>query len=221
MATGRIGAGNTAIEPTIVDAKGDIIAATAADTVSRLAVGSNDQVLTADSSTATGLKWATPSSGGLTLINTGGTTLSGAITTISSIPLTYKSLLLITRDFLPSNDDQGLRIRFNSDSNNRYGYSASVNFTTSFGEPGFNIAPGNDNSVANGLAATWIYDYANTETWKIIESVSVGVNATTTTLGNIMQLLGAYNQTSAVSSISFVVETGTITSGTAYLYGVS
>ena len=53
---------SSAINPNIVDAKGDIIAATAADTVARLAVGSNDQVLTADSSTATGLKWATPAS---------------------------------------------------------------------------------------------------------------------------------------------------------------
>lgn len=49
-----------AIAKAIVDAKGDIIAATAADTVARLAVGANDTVLTADSSTATGLKWAVP-----------------------------------------------------------------------------------------------------------------------------------------------------------------
>lgn len=47
-----------AIPPTIVDAKGDLIAATAADTVARLAVGTNGQVLQADSTTATGLKWA-------------------------------------------------------------------------------------------------------------------------------------------------------------------
>jgi hypothetical protein len=53
----------TGIPATIFDAKGDIIAATAADTASRLAVGTNNQVLTADSTTATGLKWATPSSG--------------------------------------------------------------------------------------------------------------------------------------------------------------
>lgn len=46
----------------LVDAKGDIIAATAADAVARLAVGANDTVLTADSAQATGLKWAAGSS---------------------------------------------------------------------------------------------------------------------------------------------------------------
>jgi hypothetical protein len=56
-----------AINPTIVDAKGDIIAATAADTVARLAVGANNTVLTADSSTATGLKWAAAAGGGKVL----------------------------------------------------------------------------------------------------------------------------------------------------------
>lgn len=62
MSTGRLGAGDTAIQPTIFDAKADILTATAADTPARLAVGSNNQVLTVDSSTATGLKWATPAS---------------------------------------------------------------------------------------------------------------------------------------------------------------
>jgi hypothetical protein len=58
----------TAVDPLVIlDAKGDLITATAADTPARLAVGTNNQVLTADSSTATGLKWATPSSGGSTV----------------------------------------------------------------------------------------------------------------------------------------------------------
>lgn len=61
MSIGRV-PGTTGIQPSIVDAKGDLIVATAADSVSRLAVGSNNQVLIADSAEATGVKWgATPS----------------------------------------------------------------------------------------------------------------------------------------------------------------
>lgn len=48
---------------TAIDAKGDLIAGTAADTFDRLAVGTNGHVLTADSTTATGLRWAAPVSG--------------------------------------------------------------------------------------------------------------------------------------------------------------
>lgn len=59
--------GTAVIAPTIVDAKGDLISATGADTPARLAVGSNGQVLTADSTTATGLKWATVGGGGKVL----------------------------------------------------------------------------------------------------------------------------------------------------------
>ena len=41
----------------IVDAKGDLIAASAADTPARLAVGNNGETLVADSSTSTGLRY--------------------------------------------------------------------------------------------------------------------------------------------------------------------
>lgn len=51
---------NGVIPPTLVNAKGDLIVATGADVVDRLAVGSNGQVLTAASGQATGLQWATP-----------------------------------------------------------------------------------------------------------------------------------------------------------------
>jgi hypothetical protein len=48
------------IPETLIDAKGDLIVGTAADTAGRLGVGSTGQVLTVDSTTGTGLKWATP-----------------------------------------------------------------------------------------------------------------------------------------------------------------
>ena len=58
MTTGRLPSVEGGIQPTIVDAKGDLITATAADTPARLAVGANDTVLTADSTASTGLAWA-------------------------------------------------------------------------------------------------------------------------------------------------------------------
>lgn len=49
-----------AITKSIIDAKGDLIAGTAADTPARLAVGSDGQYLIADSTQTAGIKWATP-----------------------------------------------------------------------------------------------------------------------------------------------------------------
>ena len=59
---------NAAIAKALVDAKGDLIAATAPDTVARLPVGTNSYVLTADSAEATGLKWAAPATGTVTSV---------------------------------------------------------------------------------------------------------------------------------------------------------
>lgn len=67
------------IAPTIVDAKGDLIAASAADTPARLAVGTNGQVLTADSTASTGLAWTT-----LTIPSGGSSNVAGKNTVLNS-----------------------------------------------------------------------------------------------------------------------------------------
>lgn len=55
---------DAAIPSGLVDAKGDLIVATADNTVTRLPAGTNGHVLTADSGEAAGVKWAAPSGGG-------------------------------------------------------------------------------------------------------------------------------------------------------------
>ena len=104
MSTGRLGAGDTAIQPTILDAKGDLIVATAADTPARLAVGTNNYVLTADSAEATGMKWAAAAGGKIlqvvsatTTTETGNATTTYADTNLSAsiTPTLSSSTILV------------------------------------------------------------------------------------------------------------------------------
>jgi hypothetical protein len=78
---------------TAIDAKGDLIAGTAADTFDRLAVGTNGQTLVADSTASTGLKWATPSSGstfaGVSVYDSTNQAISNGVTTALTFNLEY------------------------------------------------------------------------------------------------------------------------------------
>lgn len=56
----EIGAVPADTSNSVIDAKGDLLVGTAADTLAKLAVGTASQVLTVDASTATGLTWTTP-----------------------------------------------------------------------------------------------------------------------------------------------------------------
>lgn len=82
-----------AIQNSIVDAKGDLISATADNTPARLAVGTNGQTLVADSSTVTGLKWATASSTSpylaYTQVTAGNSTTSSTYQDVTSATITF------------------------------------------------------------------------------------------------------------------------------------
>ena len=76
------------VQDSLVDAKGDLLAASADNTITRLGVGTNTYVLTADSSEATGLKWAAATAGTVTavtgtapIVSSGGTTPAISVVT--------------------------------------------------------------------------------------------------------------------------------------------
>jgi hypothetical protein len=208
---------------TIIDAKGDLVGGTGADTFARLAVGANDTVLTADSAQATGLKWATPAAGGMTLLST--TTLSGASTTVSGISSAYKDLYVVIRDHLTASDQTQLLMTFNGDTTgNRHADRRNYNFgggsAGSFNSTSFWLADSIDNTVTQGLIVFTIPDYTNTITWKMAFGYSISTNGSNTAQFTNTQIMGFYNQTDAISSLQFSAATGNLTSGTVLIYGV-
>ena len=124
---------NGAIAKSIVDAKGDLIAATAADTVSRLAVGTNGQVLKANSAQATGLEWGSVSATkSYSLL--GSSALSGS-TTVTISGISNRDEILVTIDNASGSGASQCIMRFNSDTGSNYSqYGANPIFNTTYNQ---------------------------------------------------------------------------------------
>ena len=209
---------------TVIDAEGDLLVGDAADAVQRLAVGTTGQVLTVDTAVDGKIKWATASAGGMTLINTGGTTLTGSSVTISDIPSTYESLILKVYQFSGSADGNTIRIRYNGDDNaNRY---RSVNSNEGPDTYAWNATSGDfganqdDAATSRDFHNLQIYNYVSTTSWKVADITAIGNWFLSSTDPGFSRATIVYNQTTAISSITLFPNSGTFDSGTAFLYGV-
>ena len=208
---------------TAIDAKGDLVAGTGADTFSRLAVGANGTVLTADSAEATGMKWAssTAAAKSYTLINSGGTALTGATTVTVSGISGYNDLFIKIVGASTVANGSSFLVRFNSDSSNNYqevSWSWNQGTYTMFGgsstgTSGIGIAytdTAADTFTANlevrGISGSGIKPYN-------IQSYGSGTGTTE------RLRLGSYVGTSAITSVSVINDTGNLDAGTIYIYG--
>jgi len=221
----------TMVAKAIVDAKGDIIAATAADTVARLAVGTANQVLTVDSSTATGLKWASPatSSSGLTLISRQsfsgvadtGTTFDGVFTS------TYKTYLVIIETISgTAGADFQMQFRYAGPTTQAASYYGSA-ITTDY-----SITTVTNPNIANGTQATWNQDIGTAgggETTGAVYFQNVGNSSQKGYYqGSVFNadsyavnyLGGAANQARTYTGFLFKASTGNVT-GTVAVYGLA
>jgi hypothetical protein len=211
---------------TAIDAKGDLIGGTGADTFARLAVGSNGQVLTADSGETTGIKWATPASGGMTLLASG--TLSGTELDLTSISQSYTDLVFEIIDAQWNSGNDYFKLRFNNLSTNIYNTVAQG--TTNGGSSSSFYGAGSADRLIlwagvtmERLGANSIYltipDYTTAKSRRDVFGNFCG---TTSTPSQCAAYWTGFSQDSAaISRITFSTQNGwTFVSGTYKLWGV-
>ena len=208
---------------------GDVIYSSPGSTPVRLGIGTANQVLAVNSG-ATAPEWKTISSGGMTLIST--TTFNNTTTnyTLSSIPQTYKHLLLIGNGLQSSYAGTDTTFfRYNGDTTANYGMAIMSNVAANIqlaGDTGndkmfntttTNMAADGDASSRFGNFTLNIYDYTDTS-YKAITYVSGCNNGNTSYTTS---ATGLWNNTAAITSISFTSLRGSnLKAGTVRLYGV-
>jgi hypothetical protein len=213
---------------TAIDAKGDLVAGTGADTFSKLTVGANNTVLTADSAEATGLKWATPTSASenFTLLNAGGTSLSGSTTTISSISGKGSLMINILNASLNASGLIGLRI--NTDSGNNYSYfGGRYSFDSSYAAGNFtnwsstatDSIPLFMNGNTNGTGSASIFiSGGNSSGIKTISYTGASDGSVSGSTPRNYFGGGLWSGSGTITSISIITSSGSFDVGTVYVY---
>jgi hypothetical protein len=206
---------SNAIQNAIVDAKGDLIGATAADTPARLAVGTNGQVLTADSTAATGLAWAAPSSG-MTLLKTQAFSAVSSQSINDVFSSTYDNYKIVIRAVSSvGGTDFNIRLRVSAaDSTaNATRQRVSAISTTVSGSV----------LTANTLDFGSIYTTLFTQELLLTSpflAVETGVLGAGGSADGIRQIVGSHSAASSFTGFTIYPASGTIT-GTLWVYGLA
>jgi hypothetical protein len=210
-----------------ITTEGDLIIGDASGDAVRLPIGSAGTVLTSDGDTA---DWAAPAgvSQTWTLINTGGTALTGAATiTISGISDVNDILVIFTG--ASSNSAATAFLRLNADSGTNYTFAGNTDIGGASYDPN-NIRNSSGIGVTQFTLATMSSDVAavmagsvyisncNSTSYKIVRVNGAG-NAPQFSQNALFNNQGFYEGTSAISSVSIVASVGNWDAGTIYVYG--
>jgi hypothetical protein len=207
----------------VLTTTGDTLYASAANTLTRRAIGSTGDVLTVAGGVPT---WAAPAAGGMTLLQS--LALSGASTTSSTFtPASYKSYYIVLSGIYVDNPNSAFQIRLNADTgSNYYRSTMSMNDTTFAGS---RSSGGNLFLLATigALSANGEKTSGFITIDRINDTTEVPIQSTVyTTLSSNADVrmnisAGTYNNSAAISSITFIAATQNFAAGTAYIYGVN
>jgi hypothetical protein len=134
---------------TEITAKGDLIVGTGSATFDNLTVGANGTTLVADSTTSTGLKWATPSSGTFPKLSFVAPTANFTTTSTSFVDATGYTIT-----FTPASATNTIEVKFNA------GYATSAN-TRSFRFMLDGVAKGGSDLLIGEINPTMIEYFTN------------------------------------------------------------
>ena len=200
---------------------GDLLYASGTNTLAKRAIGSTGNVLTVSGGIPT---WAAPAAGGgYTLLNSGGTALSGSPINITSISGSYTDLYLVLQDWQISGN--AWSVRFNNDSSTDYYQTGTtVNGSGSGALKGNAQADKLDSGISpssgNQLNTTiiWVRNYADSTCAKV-GTIQHFAKAST---NREMSFVGiGYYNTTAITEINLIVDSPqTFNGGTYFLYGV-
>ena len=211
---------------TTIDAKGDLIGGTADNAFARLAVGANDTVLTADSTAATGLKWAAAAGGGgswallATQATTAGTSYS--ITGLAG----YDSLMAIFVNVSASTDLAYIGMRINNDTAANYdGAGIELKYQSSTSVSATQVNLYGDNQIrlgrpalaANSSTGTVLFNGCNASAgWKQWTAIAFA-GGSSTSFGETQ--MGVYKSNTAVSSLQIITSGAAFDGGELKIYG--